>query len=125
MPPRPPWTCPHTLVDYCDVASWKLTLGPGANYHLPQAVNGFLVPCIMQDRGCGQPVAENRWNIWSGSQASSASRNKVEEETLLHPSGLAGIIVQKITQNLLTKDPRAQRISATAHRSGGDHLCTF
>lgn len=77
----------------------------------------------MPDRGCGQPVAENSWNIWSRSQASSASRNKVEEETLLHASRLAGIIVQKITPNLLTKDPRAQRISATAHRSDISELC--
>lgn len=47
----------------------------------------------------------------------------MEEETLLHASSLAGIIVQKITANLLTKDPGAQRISATGHQSDIFELC--
>lgn len=66
MPPKPPCIHPHTLVDYSDVLHWELTRGRGANYHLPLAVNGFLVPGVMQDPGCRQPVAESNWNDWLG-----------------------------------------------------------
>lgn len=66
MPPKPACTHPHTLVDYSDALHWELTLGRGANYHLPLAVNGFLDPASVQDPGCGQPVAESNWNDWAG-----------------------------------------------------------
>lgn len=129
MPPQPPCPHPHTLADYSHVLRWKLTIGTGANYHLPLAVNGFLVPGTMWDR-CR---AGNSWNGWPGSQTPACL---VNEDTPLTSSGLAGIMAQKVAPNLLIKDSEnlSHSFNLYAHKhvllmphsySRGDHMCTF
>lgn len=97
MPAQPPCPHPHARADYSDVLRWELTIGTGANYHLPLAVNGFLVSGTMWDRRRGG----NSWNDWPGSQTPACSVNG--DDPLLSP-GLAGIIAQKVAPNLLIKD---------------------